>query len=63
MIYERASHLLAVPPDSLLLRGENEAAMQKKLARFMTMEAQYPAECRRARAESWGKLVSFFEEW
>lgn len=63
VIYDRASHLLAVPPDSLLLREKNEAAMQKKLARFMTMEAQYPAECRRARAESWRKLVSFFKEW
>lgn len=29
----------------------------------MTMEAEYPAECRRARQESWDKLVAFFREW
>ena len=30
---------------------------------MLTMEKQYPAECRKARRESWAKLVSFFQEW
>lgn len=29
----------------------------------MTMEAKYPEECKKAREESWQKLVSFFREW
>jgi hypothetical protein len=34
--------------------------MYKILARFMTMEAKYPEECKKAREESWQKLVSCF---
>ena len=63
VIYERASHYLAVPPECMRLNGKSEEALQKTLAKFMTMEAKYPAECRKARQESWEKLVSFFREW
>lgn len=63
VIYERASHYLAVPSECMRLNGKSEEALQKTLAKFMTMEAKYPAECRKARQESWGKLVSFFQEW
>ena len=63
VIYEMASHYLAVPSECMRLNGKSEEALQKILAKFMTMEAKYPAECRKARQESWGKLVSFFREW
>lgn len=63
VIYERASHYLAVPSECMRLNGKSEEALQKPLAKFMTMEAKYPAECRKARQESWDKLVSFFREW
>lgn len=63
VIYEKGSHYLAVPADAMTLNGKTEDDMQKILARFMTMEAKYPAECRKAREESWQKLVSFFREW
>lgn len=63
VIYERASHYLAVPSECMRLNGKSEEALQKTLAKFMTMEAEYPAECRKARQESWGKLVSFFRKW
>lgn len=63
VIYERASHYLAVPPECMRLNGKSEEALQKTLAKFMTMEAEYPEECRKARLESWEKLVSFFREW
>ena len=60
VVYEKASHYLAVPPE---LDEKTDQAMQKMLARFFTMEKQYPAECRAARQKSWEKLVSFFREW
>lgn len=63
VIYEKASHYLAVPPECMRLNGKSEEALQKTLAKFMTMEAKYPAECRKARLESWEKLVAFFREW
>lgn len=63
VIYEKASHYLAVPPECLSYNGKSEEATQKILQKIMTMEAEYPLECRRARQESWNKLVSFFREW
>lgn len=38
-------------------------ATQRLLAKMMTMEAKYPEECNRARADSWTKLVDFFQTW
>lgn len=63
VIYEKASHYLAVPSEAMAQKGKTEEDMQKILARFMTMEEKYPVECRKARKESWQKLVSFFREW
>lgn len=63
VIYEKASHYLAVPPECLSYNGKSEEVTQKILQKFMTMEAEYPLECRKARQESWNKLVSFFKEW
>lgn len=63
VLYEKASHYLAVPPEALRINGKSEEATQKLLAKFMTMEAAYPEGCRKARRESWTKLVSFFKEW
>lgn len=63
VIYEKASHCLAFPPDCLQLDEKSVDDSQKILARFLTMEKKYPAECRQARQESWDKLVSFFKEW
>lgn len=63
VIYEKASHCLAMPPESLQIDGKSEEKTQKLLAKFMTMEQKYPEQCRRARRESWDKLVSFFKEW
>lgn len=63
VIYEKASHYLAVPSEAMAQKGKTEEDMQKILARFMTMEAKYPEECKKAREESWQKLVSFFREW
>ena len=63
VIYEKASHYLAVPSDAMAVNGKKEEDMYKILARFMTMEAKYPEECKKAREESWQKLVSFFREW
>lgn len=63
VIYEKASHYLAVPPECMRVNGKSEEALQKTLAKFMTMEAEYPAECRKARQESWDKLAAFFREW
>ena len=63
IIYEKASHYLAVPSGAMAVNGKKEEDMYKILARFMTMEAKYPEECKKAREESWQKLVSFFREW
>ena len=63
VLYEKASHYLAVPPSGMEWNGKSEEENQKLLARIFTMEKQYPAECRRARQESWEKLVAFFREW
>lgn len=63
VIYEKASHYLAVPSEAMAQKGKTEEDLQKILARFMTMEAKYPEECKKAREESWQKLVSFFREW
>lgn len=63
VIYEKASHYLAVPPECLSYNGKSEESTQKILEKIMTMEAEYPLECRKARQESWNKLVSFFREW
>lgn len=60
VIYEKASHYLAVPPECLSYNGKSEESTQKILQKIMTMEAEYPLECRKARQESWNKLVSFF---
>ena len=101
VIYEKASHYLAVPPECLSYNGNYDDYLNqktpviettqkvvteskqrqiidkktkneiKKLERtidslekkIMTMEAEYPLECWKARQESWNKLVSFFGEW
>ena len=64
VLYEKGSHCLAIPQSCMaLLGGKDEAATRKALARLLTMEKKYPAECDRAREESWKKLVSFFKEW
>ncbi len=63
LIYEKASHCLAMPGDCLQINGKSEETTRKILAHFMTMEAKYPAECRQAREESWEKLISFFAAW
>lgn len=63
VIYEKASHYLAVPPSAMELDGKNGDITRKMLARMFTMEKQYPAECERARQVSWAKLVDFFREW
>ena len=43
--------------------GKTPEAAQCLLAKMMTMEAKYPEECNRARADSWTKLVDFFQTW
>ena len=43
--------------------GKSPEATKRLLAKFMTMEAKYPEECSRARADSWAKLVDFFQTW
>lgn len=43
--------------------GKPPEATQRLLAKMMTMEAKYPKECNRARADSWTKLVDFFQTW
>lgn len=43
--------------------GKSPEVMQRLLAKMMTMEAKYPEECNRARADSWTKLVDFFQTW
>ena len=63
VIYEKASRYLTVPPECLSYNGKSEESTQKILQKIMTMEAEYPLECRKARQESWNKLVSFFGEW
>lgn len=40
--------------------GKSPEVTQRLLAKMMTMEAKYPEECNRARADSWTKLVDFF---
>lgn len=44
----------------LCANGKTPEAAQRLLAKMMTMEAKYPEECNRARADSWTKLVDFF---
>lgn len=63
VVYEKASHCLAIPPSCLQWEEKSEEETRKILASIMTMEKQYPEECDRARVESWNKLVSFFKEW
>lgn len=63
VLYEKASHYLAVPSAAMELDEKSMKETEKVLARMLTMEKQYPAECRKARRESWAKLVSFFQEW
>lgn len=43
--------------------GKTPEAAQRLLAKMMTMEAKYPEDCSRARADSWTKLVDFFQTW
>lgn len=43
--------------------GKSPEATKRLLAIFMTMEAKYPEECSRARADNWAKLVDFFQTW
>lgn len=43
--------------------GKSPEVTQRLLAKMMTMEAKYPEECNRARADSWTKLVDFFQTW
>ena len=43
--------------------GKSPEAAQRLLAKMMTMEAKHPEECSRARADSWTKLVDFFQTW
>ena len=43
--------------------GKTPEATQRLLSKMMTMEAKYPEECNRARADSWAKLVDFFQTW
>lgn len=43
--------------------GKSSEVTQRLLAKMMTMEAKYPEECNRARADSWTKLVDFFQTW
>ncbi len=61
VVYEKGSHCLAMPESSLQSIG-GEEKLQKMLARFLTMEKKYPAECKQARQDSWRKLVEFFYE-
>lgn len=63
VLYEKASHYLAVPPECLQLEGKTEEQTRRILARILTMEKKYPDGCERARAESWKKLVAFFRAW
>ena len=63
VLYPKASHCLAMPSACLQLDGMTEVQTRKLLARFLTMEKQHPAECDRARQESWDKLVDFFRTW
>ena len=63
VLYEKASHYLAVPSAAMEMDGTSVDGTEKVLARLLTMEKKYPAECRAARRESWAKLVSFFKEW
>lgn len=63
VVYPKASHYLAVPASCVNLEGKSVEQTQKLLARFLTMEKKYPAECAQARQASWEKLVSFFREW
>ena len=63
VLYEKGSHLLAFPKACMQWNGKSEADTRKLLARMMTMEKKYPAECEAARQQSWEKLVTFFREW
>lgn len=41
--------------------GKSPEATQRLLAKMMTMEAKYPKDSNRAYADSWTKLVDFFQ--
>ncbi len=41
--------------------GKSPEATQRLLAKMMTMEAKYPKDSNRACADSWTKLVDFFQ--
>lgn len=47
----------------LCANGKAPEATQRLLAKMMTMEAKYPKESNRACADSWTKLVDFFQTW
>lgn len=61
-IYEKGSHLLAVPKEAIELIG-GEKKLQKILSKFFTIEKKYPEECAKARLDSWNELIDFFKEW
>lgn len=63
VMYEKGSHCLGMLPDTLCADGKSPEATKRLLAKMMTMEAKYPEECSRARADSWAKLVDFFQTW
>lgn len=63
VIYEKGSHILATPAGSMAQNGKSEEEVLRVASKFITMEAKYPIDCRKARAESWERLVSFFREW
>ena len=60
VVYEKGSHCLAMP-ESFLQSVGGEEKLQKMLARFLTMEKKYPAECKQARQDSWWN--SFTNPW
>ena len=45
----------------LCANGKSPEVTQRLLAKMMTMEAKYPKESNRACADSWTKLVDFFQ--
>ena len=57
--HERAA--LGAACTLLCADGKSPEVTQRPLAKMMTMEAKYPKESNRARADSWTKLVDFFQ--
>ena len=60
-VYEKGSHCLAMPEEQMVMIGSDEK-IRKALGKFITMEAEYPEECKQARKDSWARLVDFFRE-